>query len=35
MAAGDVIEIEIEDIGVIKNEVVEVTEPFPLKPLTN
>ncbi len=33
MAAGDVIEIEIEDIGVIKNTVVEVKEPFPLKPL--
>jgi len=33
MAAGDVIEIEIEDVGVIKNKVVEVKAPFPLKPL--
>ncbi len=35
MAAGDVVEIEIEDVGVIRNEVVEVTAPFPLEPLND
>ncbi|MEM1144250.1 MAG: fumarylacetoacetate hydrolase family protein [Pseudomonadota bacterium] len=33
MVAGDVVEIEIESVGLVRNKVVEVTEPFPLKPL--
>ena len=33
MQAGDVVEVEIEGLGIVRNEVVEVTEPFPLKPL--
>ena len=33
MEAGDVVEVEIENIGLVRNRVVEVTEPFPLQPL--
>ncbi|MEL7044853.1 MAG: fumarylacetoacetate hydrolase family protein [Pseudomonadota bacterium] len=33
MVAGDVVEVEIEQVGMVRNTVVEVTEPFPLKPL--
>jgi len=33
MQAGDVVEVEIESLGAVRNRVVEVTEPFPLKPL--
>jgi len=31
LAAGDVVEVDVEDVGSVKNKVVEVTEPFPLK----
>lgn len=33
MQAGDVVEVEIESLGLVRNTVVEVKEPFPLKPL--
>ena len=34
LEAGDIVEVEIEDVGAVRNRVVEVTEPFPLKPLS-